>query len=105
MSVQWIKELSPGAIRNCNISLDGSPFSLRDDMGGTNESESPVRRLRVSFTPRPVAEMWIYGNKKILTPRKRPISEFFAANGITDAASVKLKITETAPGNLIVEKA
>ncbi len=101
----WEVDLTAGAVTNRNIKLDGSQFFLAPFIGGTNEAEAPVRRLKVSFRNGPTAEMWVYGDKKILTPRVGPIGEFFAANNIKDGQPVRLRLTQLAVGELKVERA
>ena len=102
----WRTTLTPGAIRNCNINLKGSPFKLSAFTGGTSEAEAPARRLRVHFEPRPTVDMWVYGDKGLLTAdgRKQHIEPFFAANGINDKSPAEIEITETAVGELRIRK-
>ena len=101
----WETDLTPGAVKNRNIKLAGSPFFLAPFTGGSNENEAPAKRLHVAFRNGPTAEMWVYGDKKILTPRAGPVSEFFLANNIKDSQSVRLRIKQLAPGELSVERA
>ena len=101
----WEVDLTGGAVTNRNIKLDGSPFFLAPFIGGSNENEAPARRLKVSFRNGPTAEMWVYGDKKILTPRMGPVGEFFAANNIKDGQPVRLRLTQSSVGELKVERA
>ncbi len=102
----WSTTLTTGAIRNCNISLKESPFHLRPFLGGTNEDDAPDDRLSIEFVPQPTVEMWVYGDKKLLTAdgRKRHVQAFFDANRITDARSVEIEVTEVARGKLRIRK-
>ena len=100
----WRITLPAGAIRNCNISLRDSPFHLRPYIGGTNENDAPAKRLSIEFFRAPKAEMWVYGDKRILTPRAIAVQAFFDANGITDAKPVELEISQLAPGTLAIKK-
>ena len=102
----WQTTLTSGAIRNCNISLKDSPFHLGPWLGGTKEEDAPTSRLRVEFTPQPTVDMWVYGDKKLLTAdgRKRHVQAFFDANGITDKRPVDLEVTETARGEFRIRK-
>lgn len=49
--------------------------------------------------------MWVYGEKRILTPRVSVVQAFFDANNISDAKPVELEITQPAPGSLIIRRA
>ena len=49
--------------------------------------------------------MWVYGDKKILTPRVGPVTDFFAANNIVDGKAVRLRLTQTAIGEITIERA
>ena len=101
----WELDLSVGAVRNKNICLSGSPFFLAPFVGGSNEAEAPEKRLRVIFRNGPTADMWVYGDKKILTPRIGPVGAFFVGNNIKDGQSVRLRLTQIATGELKVERA
>ena len=101
----WELDLTGGAVTNRNINLDGSPFFLAPFTGGSNETKAPEKRLVVSFRNGPTAEMWVYGDKKILTPRTGPVGEFFKANNIQDGKAVRLRLTQTAVGELKIERA
>ena len=101
----WELDLTVGAVKNRNITLHGSPFFLVPFTGGSNESQAPASRLTVIFRNGPTAKMWVYGDKKILTPRHGPVGEFFAANNIKDGQPVRLRLTQFAHGELKVERA
>ncbi len=103
----WRTTLTSGAIRNCNISLKDGPFHLRPFIGGTNEEDSPLERLSINFVPHPKVEMWVYGDKWLLTAngRKRHVQAFFDANGITGARPIEVEVTETSRGVLSIRKA
>ena len=100
----WETELTAGAVRNRNIKLEGGPFFLAPYTGGARESEAPTKRLSVQFKNGPRVPMWVYGDKKILTPRVGPVGEFFAANSVREDRPVRIKITQPALGELSVEK-
>ena len=48
--------------------------------------------------------MWVYSDKKILTPRKGPVQAFFTANQINDKKSVDLEIHQPTPDTLTIKK-
>jgi hypothetical protein len=101
----WETDLTVGAVRQKNISLEGSPFFLAPYRGGSNEAKAPNKRLKVTFRNGPTVEMWIYGDKKILTPRVGAVAEFFKANNILEGRAARLRITQVTPGELLIEKA
>jgi hypothetical protein len=103
--IVWEVDLTAGAVTNKNVTLHGSPFSTAKYTGGSNETEAPTRRIMVHFRNAPSAEMWVYGDKKILTPRVGPIGEFFRANNILSGKSVRLRMTQLAIGELMIERA
>jgi hypothetical protein len=103
--VVWEVDLTAAAVKNKNLTLLGSPFSTAQYTGGSNETEAPARRMMVHFRNAPSAEMWVYGDKKILTPRVGPVGEFFRANNILAGKSVRLRMTQLAIGELKIERA
>ena len=106
MMSTWRTTLTTGAIRNRNIKVSDAPFDFTRFTGGTNEAQAPKARLRVVFEPKPTAEMWIYGDKGLLTSdgRNEVISAFFAANGITDSAPVTIELSQTGPAEVRIRK-
>jgi hypothetical protein len=68
--------------------------------------------LKVEFVPGPTVDMWVYGDKRLLTGnganprgRKAPIQAFFDAVGISESQGAEIEVVETARGSLQIKRA
>jgi hypothetical protein len=101
----WRTTVPAAAVKNGNISLAACSFDLSAYFGGTSEADAPAQRIKVHFVPRPIADMWIYGDKKILTANGRSdVKEFFKANGALGSDPLEIVITEISSGEIRIEK-